>query len=188
MFHVEQGSSMVVLISGASHTGKTHIAKRLMEELHFPYLSIDHLKMGLIRSGYTELTVHDDDKLTAYLWPIIRESIKTVIENEQDLIIEGCYIPFDWTQEFEPFYLKHIRYLCIVMSEDYIKGHFEDILSHANDIEHRISDECGMEELIRDNAFYLNGCRKWRLPYIFIESDYEAELMEGIRRMLDRQN
>lgn len=186
MFHVKQGSSMVILISGASHTGKTCLAKRLMEEKHFPYLSIDHLKMGLIRTGYTELTVHDDDKLTAYLWPIIREIVKTVIENEQDLIIEGCYIPFDWVQEFEPVYLKHIRYLCIVMSEDYIKGHFEDILLHANEIEHRISDECSMEGLIEENSFFLDGCRRQGLQYIFIESDYEAELEEGVRSLLNR--
>ena len=43
---------MIILIGGASHTGKTLLAQRLMEQLHIPYLSIDHLKMGLIRSGH----------------------------------------------------------------------------------------------------------------------------------------
>ena len=47
---------MIVLLSGASHTGKTVLAQKLLERYQYPYLSIDHLKMGLIRSGNTELT------------------------------------------------------------------------------------------------------------------------------------
>ena len=65
---------MILLITGASHTGKTALAQKLLEKYKYPYLSIDHLKMGLIRSGYTELTpVSDDKALTAYLWPVVRQ-------------------------------------------------------------------------------------------------------------------
>ena len=92
---------MVILITGASHTGKTLLAQKLLEKYKHPYLSIDHLKMGLIRSGNTELTPLSDDKaLTEYLWPIVREMIKTAIENKQNLIVEGCYIPPYWQRDF----------------------------------------------------------------------------------------
>ena len=85
---------MIILITGASHTGKTALAQKLLEKYQYPYLSIDHLNMGLIRSKYTELTpMSDDRELTAYLWPIVREMVKTAIENKQNLIVEGCYIP-----------------------------------------------------------------------------------------------
>lgn len=50
-------NDMIILIAGASHTGKTLLAQRLLEKYGYPYLSIDHLKMGLIRSGYTSLTL-----------------------------------------------------------------------------------------------------------------------------------
>ena len=56
---------MVILITGASHTGKTLLAQRLLEKHHIPYLSVDHLKMGLIRSGNTALTPEDDSELSA---------------------------------------------------------------------------------------------------------------------------
>ena len=79
---------MIVLITGASHTGKTILAQKLLEKHHYPYLSIDHLKMGLIRSGNTDLTPMDDDALTVYLWPIVREMIKTAIENRRYLQAE----------------------------------------------------------------------------------------------------
>lgn len=104
---------MIVLITGASHTGKTVLAQKLLERYRFPYLSIDHLKMGLIRSGNTNLTPSDDAALTDYLWPIVREMIKTAIENAQNLIVEGVYIPFDWRNDFDDAYLKEIRYKCL---------------------------------------------------------------------------
>lgn len=114
---------MVVLIGGASHTGKTCLAQRLLEKYQYPYLSIDHLKMALIRIGATNLTaMSDTDMLTYYLWPIVREYAKTAIENNQNLIIEGCYIPFDWHKDFDREYLVHIRYVCLILSENYIES------------------------------------------------------------------
>ena len=91
---------MIILITGASHTGKTILAQRLLEKYKYPYLSIDHLKMGLIRSGNTNLTPEDDEELTDYLWPIVCEMIKTAIENKQNLIVEGCYVPPEWKTDF----------------------------------------------------------------------------------------
>ena len=94
---------MVFLITGASHTGKTLLAQRMLEKYKYPYLSIDHLKMGLIRSGYTSLTPMSSDRdLTDYLWPVVREMVKTVLENRQNLVVEGGYIPFDWRNSFSP--------------------------------------------------------------------------------------
>ena len=115
------------MITGASHTGKTAFAQKLLEKYKHPYLSIDHLKMGLIRSGYTKLTPEDDNELTDYLWPIIREMIKTAVENKQNLIVEGRYIPFDRSRDFEKEYIEHIKYYCLVMSEGYIRKHFASI-------------------------------------------------------------
>ena len=102
---------MIILITGATHTGKTRLAQQLLESCQYPYFSIDHLKMGWIRSGNTSLTPEDDNELQEYLWPIVREIIKTVIENNQNLIVEGGYIPFDWRKEFSPQYMSDIKYL-----------------------------------------------------------------------------
>lgn len=164
---------MIFLIAGATHTGKTAFAQKLLEKYHYPYLSIDHLKMGLIRSGQTELTPMDDDKLTGYLWPIVRELVKTAIENGQNLIVEGCYIPFDWQADFSQAYLQHIRYVCLVMSRQYIENHFADIQGYANVIEQRLEDsDLTMEALIAENADNLARCIANRCPYILIDKGY----------------
>jgi len=169
---------MIVLITGASHTGKTALAQKLLEKYKYPYLSIDHLKMGLIRSGNTKLTPMSDDKdLTAYLWPIVREMIKTAIENNQNLTIEGCYIPFDWQKEFGSEYLESIKYFCLVMSEEYIRNHFTDIKKYANTIENRLNDEwCTMESVLADNAEVLSLAKKYHVNYVLIEDKYEINI------------
>ncbi len=169
---------MIILITGASHTGKTALAQKLLEKYKYPYFSIDHLKMGLIRSGNTELTpMSDDGDLTAYLWPIVREMIKTAIENKQNLIVEGCYIPFDWEKDFEPEYLENIRYYCLVMSEDYIKNHFADIKKYANVVENRLDDEwCTLESVLEDNAEILSLAKKYKVKYILIDDKYEINI------------
>ena len=168
---------MIILITGASHTGKTALAQKMLEKYRYPYLSIDHLKMGLIRSGNTDLTPMDDMELTEYLWPIIREMIKTAIENKQNLIVEGCYIPFDWQKDFGSEYLENIRYYCLIMSEDYIRNHFEDIKKYANVIENRLDDEwCTMESVLADNAEVLSLAQKHKANYILIDDKYEISI------------
>ena len=167
---------MILLVAGASHTGKTLLAQKLLEKYHSPYLSIDHLKMGLIRSGNTNLTPMDDDKLTDYLWPIVREMIKTAIENRQDLIVEGCYIPFDWQESFPEEYLQQIRYLCLIFSKAYIEKHFSDIQAYGSVIEKRLDDSnLDIEALIEENEKNLTMCKQTGNPYILIEDAYDLE-------------
>ena len=158
--------------------GKTALAQKLLEKYHYPYLSIDHLKMGLIRSGNTNLTpMSDDADLTAYLWPIVREMVKTAIENQQNLIVEGCYIPFDWEKDFKQEYLDHIRYYCLVMSERYIRNHFNDIKIYANVIENRLDDSwCTMESALEDNREVLELAQKHDVSYILIDDQYEINI------------
>ena len=167
---------MIYLITGASHTGKTMLAQKLLEKYNFPYLSIDHLKMGLIRSKNTNLTpLSDGEELTQYLWPIVREMVKTAIENKQNLIVEGCYIPFDWAKDFEGEYIENIKYYCLVMSDNYIRNHFSDIKKYADVIEKRIYDDCDIEELMQDNAQRLSLCKKYGVNHILIDDEYTID-------------
>lgn len=173
---------MIILITGASHTGKTILAQRMLEKYNYPYFSMDHLKMGLIRSGNTYLTPEDDEELVAYLWPIVREMIKTAIENNQNLIIEGCYVPFDWRQDFDEQYLQSIRFICLAMSDEYIDTHFHEIKGHGSDIEARLDDSyCTVDQLKNDNHHIINGYEQTGEKISLIDVDYE----ETIRTIMD---
>ena len=174
---------MIILITGASHTGKTLLSQRLLETCHYPYFSVDHLKMGLIRSGNTELTPEDDDALTEYLWPIVREMVKTAIENHQHLIVEGCYVPFDWRKDFGEDYLSSIHFICLAMTDSYIDAHFEEIKDHASDIESRLEDsDCTIDSMKADNRRYIEGFRQAGERIMLIDTDYE----KAIRIVLEK--
>lgn len=171
------GKTMIVLITGASHTGKTLLAQRLLEKYKYPYLSIDHLKMGLIRSGNTRLTPTSGvETLTAYLWPIVREMVKTAIENGQNLTVEGCYIPFDWEKDFSAAERAQIRYVCLVMREDYIKSHFSDIRAHANAVERRVEDDFSVDKAIAENRKFAVLAEKHGQNRVYIEKEYKIDI------------
>lgn len=170
---------MIVIITGASHTGKTVLAQRMLEKYQYPYLSIDHLKMGLIRSGNTDLTPEDDDKLVGYLWPIVYEMIKTAIENRQNLIVEGCYIPYDWRKNFDKEYLTEISFICLAMTDAYIEAHFDDIRDHGSDVENRMDDSyCTADWIKSENRKIIEGFQRMGEPIILINDDYEKAMME----------
>ncbi len=175
---------MIFLIYGATHVGKTKLAQRLLEMYQIPYLSIDHLKMGLIRSGLCPLTVEDDRELTEYLWPIVSEMIKTAIENDQNMIIEGCYIPFDWERSFDAGYRPQIRAVCLVMTDAYIEKNFSEIREHSSDIETRIDDSyVTVERLIAENQRYREGCNEYGCDMVLIDDDYELTLDSWLDRL-----
>ena len=173
----KDGIPLIILLTGASHTGKTLLAQRLLERYGYPYLSLDLLKMGLIRSGNTALTPEDDRALEAYLWPIAREIVRTALENRQHLVVEGCYIPFSWQQDFSEAERREIRYRCLVMSRRYVLEHFSDIRRYANVIERRLDDTaCTLEAVLADNAHFLDMCRRHSLPYTLIDDRYPSDL------------
>ncbi len=175
---------MVVLITGPTHVGKTRLAQLLMEKRGIPYFSEDHLKMGLIRSGKTALTPQDDREMTEYLWPIVREMIRTVIENYQNLIVEGCYIPFDWKKDFSEEELREIRFLCLCMSDSYIDEQYGEIMRNARCIEARLDDaDCTAEYLKQENRFYREGCEAYGLDVALIEGNY----VETVGRLLNEK-
>ncbi|MBO4809346.1 MAG: adenylate kinase [Lachnospiraceae bacterium] len=173
---------MIIIITGASHTGKTVLSQRILGKTQYPYFSIDHLKMGLIRSGNTSLTPCDDDKLTDYLWPIVSEMIKTAIENKQNLVVEGCYIPFDWRKSFTEEYLSEIKFICLAMTDKYIDNHFNEIKSHASDVESRLDDsDCTADWLKTDNRAIIEGFTKAGERVTLIEDDYESTIGEVLK-------
>ena len=138
--------------------------------------------MGLIRSGYTDLTPEDDDELVGYLWPVVREMIKTAIENDQNLIVEGCYVPFDWRKDFNDKYLESVRFICLVMSDGYIDSHFEQIKKHGSDIETRLDDSyCMPDQLKKDNRSVLEGFKAAGEQIVIITDNYEDTITDLLK-------
>lgn len=167
---------MIYLIGGASHTGKTNLAQKLMVKYKIPYISMDHIKMGLVRTGLLPNYVEEDEKMLQVLWPVIREMIKTAVENDQNMIIEGGYIPYNWKEEFDEEYLEDIRCVFLVMAPEYIENRFEDIQKYASIIENRGEDEdCTKEWILQINQEYHEGCVEHGCEYKLIVDKYDVD-------------
>lgn len=173
---------MVILIGGLSSVGKTLMSQRLMEKYRLPYTSIDHIKMGLIRGlPGCPFTEEEDDKAEVFLWPILRGIIMTAIENDQNIILEGCYIPPEKLSDFPSDYLPFIipYYLCF--SEAYLRAHFDLLKSHQSDIEHRGEDDRPPERFIKESLRVAQRAAEAGAKCFVIDGDYEREL----RRVYD---
>ena len=84
-------------------------------------------------------------------------------------------MPCDWKKDFEDKYLSKIKYLCLVMSENYIKNNFEKITKYESVIEQRLCSDLKIEEVIKDNAGYHNGCLEYGLNYYLIDKEYNVQ-------------
>ena len=181
---------MVILIGGVSCTGKTVMAQKLLEKYKIPYLSIDHVKMGLIRGNkYCDFSATDgDDVLTNKLWPLVKGIIMTNIENGQHIIIEGCYLPPEHLRNFGPEYLEQIIALYIGFSNNYLEKNFiSGIIEHRSEIEQKECDNY----MNRDNFIKLHKqlkelCRENNAKFFEINDDYEGE-MTNVYKWIDEQ-
>ena len=167
---------MIYLIGGASHTGKTNLAQKLMIKYQIPYISMDHIKMGLVRAEVVPNYVEEDEKMQEVHRPVIREMIKTAVENKQNMIIEGGYIPYNWKEDFDAEYRKDIRCMFLIMSSEYIENYIEDIRKYACVIEDRLDDSGCTKEWIRDiNKECYEGCVKHGCEYKLITDKYDVD-------------
>jgi putative acetyltransferase len=181
---------MVILIGGVSCTGKTLMAQKLLEKYKIPYLSIDHIKMGLIRgSKYCDFSATDsDDELTKKLWPIVKGIIMTNVENEQNIIIEGCYLPPEHIRDFEPEYMEQIIALYIGFSENYLEKHFDSgIVEHISEIEQKDYDNyINYENFIKQHSQVKELCKRNDAKFFEINDDYVGE-MNNVYKWIDEQ-
>ncbi|MBR3580088.1 MAG: AAA family ATPase [Lachnospiraceae bacterium] len=166
---------MIILIGGSSHVGKTLLAQKLLEKLKIPYLSLDHLKMMFIRGRLTDLTCEDDYEMRYFLWPYAAEIIKTAIENDQNMIVEGCYIPAKWREQFDETYLMDIRCFYITMSEEYLRKNIGAVADYGSVIENRIEDEVDLERLINCSKELKEEAGKYDIPVIEITDKYDID-------------
>lgn len=175
---------MIILITGPTHTGKTVLMQRLIEQLKIPGTSMDHVKMGLIRGEYTALTPADDGVLTQFMWPLFREMLKTALENGQHLILEGCYVPFSWHRNFTVQELSSIYCVCLTMTDAYIDQSFDVIQSYGNVIEERLDDEIQKDYLKKENKTYREGFEVDGCRVCSIDDDYASSIHSIVEEII----
>lgn len=180
---------MVILIGAESCTGKTVMAQKLLEIYKIPYLSVDHLKMGLFKADIScGFTPEDSNEIIeARLWPILRGIITTNIENGQNIIIEGCYLFPKRLKEFDDYYLKHIIAVYMGFSMDYIANKMPDIIRYMSVIEDREYREGdSVDHITSGVGIFRKMCDECSANYFEIHENYEEDTAK-IYRWIDKE-
>jgi len=171
---------MIILIGGVGCTGKTYIAQKLLERYKYSSLSIDHLKMGLYRAdcgcGFTP--TDDAEVIGDRLWPILKGMVLTCIENEQNLIVEGCYLHPEKIREIEASYPEHILSFYLGFSPSYIEKYFDSRICKYRSVIEKRKYECEdtAESYARETMKQKELCMKNNAMYFEIHDDYEEEI------------
>lgn len=174
---------MIILIGGPSNTGKTFLAQQLLERYKYPYYSMDHIKMGICRSdqdcGFTPMD--EDTHIAKAIWPMIREIIKTAIENKQSLIVEGVYFLPEHTSEFEPEYREKIVPLFLAFTDQYVNDHYECcIVGRRSVIEEKECEDRPKETFLLAHRKTRKSCQIHHARMFLVDQDYEKTIQEAI--------
>jgi len=149
-----------------------------LEQLKMPYLSVDHLKMGLFH-GWPGCGFHpegDREATGAALWPVVKAMAMTAIENGQSMIIEGCYHSPAQIAEFEAGYAEHVIAFWMAFSRRYIEENYEKIKAFESAIERRENDDPNPEKLINESEALRALCLAQGARFFEIDGDYERAM------------
>ncbi len=177
---------MVILIGGSSHVGKTMVSHRLIKRYGYECLSLDSLKEAFLKTQLGEPGARSDYQMRYWMWPFVAETIKYAIRSGRNLIVEGCYIPAEWADSFSESELKEIRCVFIVMSENHLRTHEDEVRKHANDIERRRDDFIDLERLITCSREVKEDCIRTGTYYIEIDGEYDDEsLVDAVESVVE---
>lgn len=184
---------MLYLISGASRSGKTIIAKNILKRKQIPYMSLDWLVMGFT-NGLPENGIHDKlfpDEIAEKLWHFLEAMCESMLWSEIDYVIEGEAILPGLVQKFLKKHPDKIR-ICFLgyteidkdrkmkdlkafhdgkkdwllkESDDYIYDHIDNMIAHSR--------------LIKD------GCEKYGLRYFDTSGDFLAAIDGATKYILN---
>jgi putative acetyltransferase len=174
----------VFLIGGVGGTGKTLLASKLMRVLHIPYVSIDHLMMGMVRSDpdchFSPLD--SGETIGRHMWPFLKAVIQTNIENNHSIILEGFQLQPEWVTDFTEEYQKHIIPVFIGFSEQYLRSNLvSNIRKHRHVVERRENEALNIESLITQHLRLKSECVKHQVTHFEIDESYESSM----ERVLD---
>jgi 2-phosphoglycerate kinase len=176
---------VVILIGGLGSTGKTYLAHRLMIQLEIPYISIDHIMMGIYRSnskcGFTPQSDHIT--IGKILWPLIKEMVKTNIENSHSIIFEGFQLIPELIDKIESPYKEKIISIYLCFTNKYINKYYEDISSFRSVIEKR-DDFDSKEMMILKGTDFIEKYNNKNECFL-IDNEFEQEIKIAEKKLIE---
>jgi len=103
---------MIYLIGGISKSGKSYIAKRIMDESKIPFFSTDFLlwSLGSDKNDDGLFNYYSPDKeVSPILEPYLLKIIYFLFKNENDYVIEGTHITPSLYNKLKEIYKENVN-------------------------------------------------------------------------------
>lgn len=154
---------MLYIISGASRSGKTLLAEKILAEQGINYLSLDWLIMGFT-NGLPALGIHHmlfPDEIAERSWSFFKAMLESMLYIEENCVVEGEAILPELIVELKEQYPDQVR-VCFVgytdisieekvrnikkygggktdwlidKSDEYIEDHVNNMIAHSKKIQ-----------------------------------------------------
>ena len=178
---------MIYIISGASRSGKTLLAKRILKDKGVTYLSLDWLMMGF-NTGIPEYGIHHllfPDDIARRMWSFLKGMIESMIHVKEDCVIEGEAILPELITELVKEHPNHIKVCFLGYADVEVAKKVEEIKTFSNG-EHdwllKESDEYIIDHtknMIDHSKMIQNSCRKYGFDYFDTSNDFESALKKA---------
>jgi hypothetical protein len=176
---------MIYIVSGASRSGKTIVAKKMLKEMQVPYMSTDCVMMGFMH-GVEKVNLHDKmwpDEIAVKIWGFLKHFILTLMHSEEDYLIEGeAFLP-NLVKELMDAYPENLRVVFIGYSSANLTEKVKDVKKYASDHDW-LNKESNVfiEEHIKNMIAYAKNikkeCQKVGVTYLDVSKNFEASIEE----------
>lgn len=184
---------MLYMVSGASRSGKTIIAKNIMQQVRIPYMSLDWLVMGFT-NGIPEYGIHDKlfpNEIAEKIWSFLEAMCESMIWTETDYVIEGEAILPDLISKLIDKHPGKIRICFVGYTDIDIEKKVSDIREYGDGKGDWLNKESDhyvyrhIENMVTHSWKMKDSCGKSNIHYFDTSDNFLGVINEATRYLLD---
>jgi hypothetical protein len=185
---------MIYIISGTSRSGKTLIAKKMMQQYEIPYLSLDWLVMGFT-NGIPEYGIHDKlwpNEIAEKFWEYLKAMLENMMWSETDYIIEGEAVLPELINELLTKHPNRIKVCFVGYTNINIRTKVKDVYSYSsgNDwLTNESNDyvEKHISNMIKYSKRIKKSCKKYGIRYFDTSKNFTQVLENTIEYLIKKE-
>ncbi len=183
---------MIYVISGTSRSGKTLIAKKIMQLRGIPYLSLDWLVMGFT-NGIPEYGIHDKlwpNEIAERFWSYLKAMLENMIWSETDYIIEGEAVLPELIDELLRKHRANLKVCFVGYSKVSVDSKVKDVYEYSYGKNDWLTNEPGqyVENHIGNMVEYSKriekACEQYGISYFDTSSNFSLALDQVVEYLL----
>jgi hypothetical protein len=183
---------MLYIISGASRSGKTIVAKKISAEKGIPYLSLDWIMMGFT-NGIPEYGIHDKlfpDEIAQRMWGFLKAMLESMIYVDTDCVIEGEAILPDLITELHKEYPDQLTICFLGYTDVNVENKAKQIRAFSSEKGDWLEDKSDayitdhVKNMISHSRKIKKSCEEYNIRYLDTSEKFLDTLEVTVKYLL----